>query len=135
MLTDCSLLNFEILDSKKSLLKLVSWANLQSLLNITRRKEEENTLVLTWKDSQKKVRHFLMFFPFSSRFSKKLKISHKISQKTFKKGWRFANPQHRELSEIPQRADQKHEDLRCQSQQEYHQATRPDDRGCDNQGI
>ena len=58
MLTDCSLLNFEIVDSKKSLLKLVSWANLQSLLNITRRKEEENTLVLTWKDSQKKVTHF-----------------------------------------------------------------------------
>ena len=62
MLSDCSLLNFEIVDSKKSLLKLVSWANLQSLLNITRRKEEENTLVLTWKDSQKKVSHFSIFF-------------------------------------------------------------------------
>lgn len=55
MITDCSLLNFEITDNKKNLLKLVSWANLQSLINITRRKEEENTLILTWKDSQKKV--------------------------------------------------------------------------------
>lgn len=64
MVTDCSLLNFEILDNKKSLLKLVSWANLQSLINITRRKDEENTLILTWKDSQKKVSNINFFDTF-----------------------------------------------------------------------
>ena len=54
MISQSSFLNFDITDQKRGLLKLVSWANLQSLMNVTRRKEEANTLILTWKDSQNK---------------------------------------------------------------------------------
>ena len=54
MISQSSFLNFDIMDQKRGLLKLVSWANLQSLMNVTRRKEEANTLILTWKDSQNK---------------------------------------------------------------------------------
>jgi len=33
------MLNFDVIDKKKNLLKLVSWANMQSLMNIKRKKE------------------------------------------------------------------------------------------------
>lgn len=54
MITQSSFLNCDVVDNKRGLIKLVSWANLQSLMNVTRRKEEANTLILTWKDVQKK---------------------------------------------------------------------------------
>lgn len=42
-----------MIDKKKSLVKLLSWASIQALTNIKRKKDEENTILLTWKDNQK----------------------------------------------------------------------------------
>ena len=53
VLSQSNLLNFEIIDKKNNQMKLISWANLQSLLNIKRKKDEQFTLVLTWKDAHK----------------------------------------------------------------------------------
>ena len=53
VLSQSNLLNFEIIDKKENKMKLISWANLQSLLNIKRKKDEQFTLILTWKDAHK----------------------------------------------------------------------------------
>lgn len=53
VLSQLNILNFEIIDKKNNQVKLISWANLQSLLNIKRKKDEQYTLVLTWKDAHK----------------------------------------------------------------------------------
>jgi len=53
VLSQSNLLNFEIIDKKNNQMKLISWANLQSLLNIKRKKDEQFTLILTWKDAHK----------------------------------------------------------------------------------
>lgn len=53
VLSQSNILNLEIIDKKNNQVKLISWANLQSLLNIKRKKDEQFTLVLTWKDAHK----------------------------------------------------------------------------------
>ena len=50
-----NLLNFELQDKKRNTIKLVSWANLQSLLNIKRKKEDASSVVFTWRDKNKEV--------------------------------------------------------------------------------
>lgn len=54
IVTEGNILNFEMIDKKKNLLKLLGYANIQSLLNIKRKKDEESAIILSWKDSQKK---------------------------------------------------------------------------------
>ena len=36
-------------------MKLMAWANLHSLLNIKRKKEDSSSVVFTWKDKNKPV--------------------------------------------------------------------------------
>jgi hypothetical protein len=53
VITESNFLNFELQDKKKNTIKLISWANLQSLLNIKRKKEDESSVVFTWRDKSK----------------------------------------------------------------------------------
>ena len=53
ILSHSVVLNFEIIDKKNNQMKLISYAYLQSLLNIKRKKDEQFTLILTWKDQHR----------------------------------------------------------------------------------
>eukprot|EP00331_Platyophrya_macrostoma_P001521 CAMPEP_0176407626 /NCGR_PEP_ID=MMETSP0127-20121128/1511_1 /TAXON_ID=938130 /ORGANISM="Platyophrya macrostoma, Strain WH" /LENGTH=694 /DNA_ID=CAMNT_0017786843 /DNA_START=315 /DNA_END=2399 /DNA_ORIENTATION=- len=54
VITRMSILNFEPINKNKNIVKLISWANIQSLMSIKRKREEETALVLNWKDKSKK---------------------------------------------------------------------------------
>eukprot|EP01017_Pseudomicrothorax_dubius_P011536 TRINITY_DN1432_c0_g3_i6.p1 TRINITY_DN1432_c0_g3~~TRINITY_DN1432_c0_g3_i6.p1 ORF type:complete len:254 (-),score=47.05 TRINITY_DN1432_c0_g3_i6:276-1037(-) len=56
VVTESNFLTFELIDKKKQIIRLMQWAHIQSLVNIKRKKDEENTIILTWKDSTKQVR-------------------------------------------------------------------------------
>lgn len=57
VVTQMNILTFEPINKNKNIVKLVSWASLQSLLSIKRKKDDDTTLILTWKDNTRRVNH------------------------------------------------------------------------------
>lgn len=57
VITNVKFFTFEILHLEKGIVKLISFTNITSLLNIKRRKEDNSTLILTWKDQLDEVLH------------------------------------------------------------------------------
>lgn len=57
-----SILNFEPINKNKNIVKLITWANIQSLLSIKRKKEDDTALIFTWKDRTRKVKYTAKLF-------------------------------------------------------------------------
>lgn len=57
VVTQMNILTFEPINKNKNIVKLISWASLQSLLSIKRKKDDDTALILTWKDNTRRVNH------------------------------------------------------------------------------
>ena len=55
MIAESFFLKFEPMEKARSVLKLITWANVQSIANIKKSKEEDKLIVLTFIAKEKKV--------------------------------------------------------------------------------
>lgn len=53
VITEANIVSCQLVDAKKSTVRLSSWSHLQNLMNIKRKKDEANTIILTWKATDK----------------------------------------------------------------------------------